>query len=413
MKMPMQAKSQMRKDAMRIQLLAGFACFSSILAANEGPLIDDMNDVATFSKPAAKCSLELTEGKSGKAIKFSFDSAASGQFATGRAKGTPEWDKAAGISFWVKGDGSDHTGGIQFIYDNDYSIRYTCSFPISSTDWTRIVIPWRDMISPLGHGATTLDPKAGLKPSKLGAIAFGKWWFWKDYAAHSFSIDDLRLEPTIDLDENAYKPEGDPLARVRAKLSAGKPITIVTMGDSLTDFSHNANVKVNWPTKLKAALNQKFKSEVTIVNPAIGGTELRMNLIHIPRWIKIAPEPDLVMLQFGANDFVSKVAPETFFESQKEAIDRVRRATRGKADILVFATIPGTKNWTAYTQMSAASKKAAAEKNAAFLELEAAFFEAGKENKDQFYVDGCHLTGAGHELVSTTVAKVLEAPPGN
>jgi len=38
-------------------------------------------------------------------------------------RGNPSWDKAAGISFWVKGDGSAHCGGIEFVWnENVYTI---------------------------------------------------------------------------------------------------------------------------------------------------------------------------------------------------------------------------------------------------------------------------------------------------
>ena len=54
--------------------------------------------------------------------------------------------------------------------------------------------------------------------------------------------------------------QGPPLARVLAKLKAGQPITVVTMGDSLTDTHHWANRETNWPALLKEQLEAKYKS---------------------------------------------------------------------------------------------------------------------------------------------------------
>ena len=109
------------------------------------------------------------------------------------------------------------------------------------------------------------------------------------------------MEPVIPLDTSAYRPAGAPLARTLAKLKAGKPITIVTMGDSLTDFSHWTNHDTNWPTDLKTLLKQKHGSDVTLDNPAMGGTELRQNLVVLPRWTTRTPAPgpgdDLLRLQ--------------------------------------------------------------------------------------------------------------------
>ena len=71
----------------------------------------------------------------------------------------------------------------------------------------------------------------------------------------------------------------------------------------LADYNHWANKHVNWPTLFKEKVKQKFKSDVTIVNPAMGGTELRQNAITIPRWSSKTPEPDLVTICFGGNDW--------------------------------------------------------------------------------------------------------------
>ena len=57
------------------------------------------------------------------------------------------------------------------------------------------------------------------------------------------------------------------------------------MGDSLTDTRHWANREADWPALLKEQLKAKYNSEVTIVNPAIGGTQLRQNLVLMPRWL--------------------------------------------------------------------------------------------------------------------------------
>ena len=91
---------------------------------------------------------------------------------------------------------------------------------------------------------------------------------------------------------------GAPLARVLAKLKAGQPITVVTMGDSLTDLSHNSNREHNWPTMFQSQLAAKYGSKVTLVDPAMGGTELRQNLVVLPRWVSKSPNPDLVTIPF-------------------------------------------------------------------------------------------------------------------
>src|SRR5437868_2545243 len=191
---------------------------SFLSAADDGPIIDSLDQIR-FQAPKDKGTLELVEGKLGKAVKFSFADKCQSAFFTSRIRGSAAWDEAAGFSFWVKGDGSDHFGGLQFIYDDDFAVRYDYMFPIKSTEWAKVTVAWRDLVPALpGPKARLLDPERGNKPSKLSALWVGKWWYWRDYAGHSFALDELRLETTIDLDRNDYKPAGPPLARTLAKL---------------------------------------------------------------------------------------------------------------------------------------------------------------------------------------------------
>jgi lysophospholipase L1-like esterase len=377
--------------------------------AGEGALIDSM-DALSFAAPKEKGKLELVEGKVGQAIKFSFSEGCSGTFFMGKARGKPEWDSAAGFSFWVKGDGSNHLGGLQFVWNEDYAVRYTYAFPIDSTEWKKITVAWRDLVPVLPNAnAKPLDAKTGNVPSKLGNLWFGKWFFWKDYAAHSYAIDELRLEPAIELDTNEYKPDGQPLARVLAKVKAKQPITIVTMGDSLTDYAHWANKATNWPTILKTTLKEKSGVDATIVNPAIGGSLLRQGLVIMPRWLKEAPEPDLVTICYGFNDQDSGMTPEMFLDAYKDAVDRVRRATKGKSDVLIITTCPAVPKWDSLAGMAESCRKAAAEKNAGIADTYAAFHEAGKENKEKLYcTDKVHMGAPGHELVAKTVLEAIE-----
>jgi lysophospholipase L1-like esterase len=309
----------------------------------------------------------------------------------------------------VKGDGSQACGGLQFIYDNDYALRYDYLFPINSTDWTKITVAWRDLIPVLPRpNAKLLDPQGENKPSKLSSLWIGKWWYWGEYPACSFAIDEIRLEPEITRDANDYQPTGDPLARVKAKLKAGRPITIVTMGDSLTDYRHWANREVAWPKLLSKQLNEKYGSEVTIVNPAIGGTQLRQNLVLIPRWLDKAPEPDLVTICFGGNDWESGMRGELFREANSDGIDRIRRATQGAADVLLMSTVPSVTQWETRAELGEACRAAAKDRSAGLVDLEKAFWDAGQDNRERLFVrDKVHLSPAGHQLVADSISNAL------
>ena len=377
----------------------------------DGPLVSSMDDVRV-QNPKEKGRAEVVDGKVGKAVKFSFDDKCKTAFCITNIRATPEWDKAAGFSFWVKGDGSKHFGALQLIWNEDYAARYDVAFPLDSTEWKKIVVAWRDLVPVLPSASSKfIDPKTGNAPSKLGGFWFGKWWYWRDDAAHSFTIDDIRLEPTIALESELYLPKGNPLERVQAKVKAGKPITIVTMGDSLTDYNHWANRQVNWPTLLKTKLKEKFKVDAKIINPAIGGTQLRQGLVHIPLWLAEAPEPDLVTVCYGGNDWESGMRGEMFKETVRETIDRIRRATHGKADVLFLTTVPGAERWTTYAELSDAVRASASERKAGLGDPEKAFHAAGGSDKREslYCTDKVHLGAVGHEIFAATVLNAIEA----
>ena len=390
-------------------ILDPFLTLVLALQAADGPLIHSMDDLKVRN-PEKNARAETVDGKVGKAVKFSYDDGCSGAFCMTPLRGAPEWDKAAGFSFWVKGDGSKRFGGLQFIWNEDYAARYDYMFPIDCTEWKKIVVPWRDLTPAMPPpSAKFLDPKTGNAPSKLSTLWFGKWWYWRDYGAHAYTVDELRLEPTIKLDESLYAPAGAPLERVQAKLKAGKPVTIVTMGDSLTDYNHWANREVNWPTILTKKIKDKYKSEVKIVNPAIGGTQLRQGLVLMPRWGVEAPEPDLVTVCYGGNDYESGMRGEMFRETVRETIDRVRRATHGKSDVLIMTTVPALEQWTLKNELAEACRAAAAERKAGLSDVEKAFGAAPTDQRAAlFCTDKVHLGKAGHEATASTVLEAIE-----
>jgi lysophospholipase L1-like esterase len=378
------------------------------LLVQDGPLISSFDDIKIRDGDANAHS-EVVEGKAGKAVKFSFAGGKS-SFCMTPLRGAPEWDNAAGFSFWVKGDGSKNFGGLQLIWNEDYAARYDYMFPIDSTEWRKITVAWRDLVPAMPPAsAKFVDVKTGNAPSKFTSLWVGKWWYWRDYAAHSYALDEFRLEPKIALDANLYVPAGAPLARVQAKLKAGKPITIVTMGDSLTDTHHWANREINWPGLLTKKLQDR-KIDVKIVNPAIGGTELRQNLVLIPRWLAEAPEPDLVTVCFGGNDWNSGMRGPMFQESCREAVDRIRRATKGKADVLLMTTVPSLEMWKTRDELGEAVRAAAKERNAGLADVEKLFHATPQDQHEKlFCTDKVHMGAPGHEVLAAAVLAAIES----
>lgn len=354
--------------------------------------------------------IEVVDGKFSKACRFAFVPNARSGFFTAGVKATTAWDQAAGISFWVKGDGSQSWGGLEMIDGSNYALRYGYCFPIDSTEWRKITIPWYDLVPELPAGQL-VDPKDGYAPSKFGNFWFGKWFYWRDYPACSFAIDQVVLEPSLTVDRTDYTPKRPGTPRLLAKLKAKQPVTIVTMGDSLSDKRHWANREVLWSELLVSRLKKTYGSEVTLVNPAIGGTLLTQNLVLMPRWLHDTPKPDLVTVWFGGNDWDSGMRRERWLEMLRLAVDRIRRMTGGQSEIILMTTCPGLQRWDTTEELAEGVRIVAAEKKTGLADISGAFHTTGADVSTRaplFAWDRVHLGKAGHELTAQTVLKAIE-----
>ena len=353
--------------------------------------------------------LEAVEGKFGKAVQFSFSGGVGAGFMTAAVTATPEWDQAQGFSVYVKGDGSTNWGGLELIDKSDYSLRYGFCFPIDSTEWKKILVSWSDLIPELA--GPLVNAQHGYAPSRVGNFWFGKWHYWRDYPAHSYAIDQIVLEKAIALGSDESNPQTG-LKRVAAKLKNKQPITIVTMGDSLSDKRHWANRQILWSEQLVRDLTSIYGCEVTLVNPALGGTALNQNLILMPKWLRQAPTPDLVTVWFGFNDWDNKVRGPRFKEYMLLAVDRIRRLTRGSADVLLMTTCPAHGRWDTMQEMEKAVREVAQEKVTGLVDIAAEFHKVESPDKalqQQYWAwDKTHLGTNGHAVVAKTVLKAIK-----
>jgi lysophospholipase L1-like esterase len=353
---------------------------------------------------------ELVDGKFGKAVRFDFIEGARSGFMAASVPGGPAWDAAEGFSFWVKGDGSRNWGGIELIDKDDFGLRYAYCFPIESAEWTKVTVAWRDLTPELA--GPMVDPKGGYAPSKFGSIWFGKWHYWRDYPAHSFAVDHVALEAKVARDKSDYEPKQASLRRVLEKLKAKKPVTVVTMGDSLSDKRHWANRQTLWSELLAARLKTAYGAEVTLVNPALGGTTLSQNMVLVPRWLREHPEPDLIVVWFGGNDWDNGVRRVRFCTYLEEAVDRLRRETKGKSDILLMTTGPSHGRWQETAELEQAVRDVGARRKVPVADVAAEFRKAGGPDEalgQGYWVDDkVHLGPKGHEVVADLVQRTIE-----
>jgi lysophospholipase L1-like esterase len=122
-----------------------------------------------------------------------------------------------------------------------------------------------------------------------------------------------------------------------------------------------------------------------------------------------ATEPDLVTVCYGGNDWEAGMRGPQFSETWLAGIDQIRRATKGKADVLVMSTVPAVERWETMQELADASRNASKQQKTGFVDLQAVFHEAGKSDRERLFVnDKVHLTEEGHRLVAKALLKALK-----
>jgi acyl-CoA thioesterase I len=95
-----------------------------------------------------------------------------------------------------------------------------------------------------------------------------------------------------------------PLARTRARLAAGLPVTVVAIGSSSTQGAGASTPDKSYPSVLALELKRLFPTaRFTIHNRGIGGETATEMLARFDRDV-IAANPDIVIWQVGSNSLL-------------------------------------------------------------------------------------------------------------
>lgn len=141
---------------------------------------------------------------------------------------------------------------------------------------------------------------------------------------------------------------GQQLSRTLARLKARRPVTVVALGDSITQ-GYNASgyvqakpMQPSYPALFTTGLQTHFQTDVTLVNLAVAGKESGWGLSQVPK--VVAAKPDLVIIAFGMNE--TGKTPAKFSEQIRAIIDEVRK-TLPDAEFLLVAGMAGNPEWPA------------------------------------------------------------------
>lgn len=324
------------------------------------------------------------------------------------------WDSSQGLSFYIKGDGSDAWGALG-VNANYGAFSYVYFFPLRSRDWVKYTVAWSDFIP---EGAVDLiGTPEGLPPSGILTLRFGcRWRIWFDnenIPSHSFAVDHLQIETKVAQPPTQSKTPA-PFADVLAKLRAREPVLIQFQGDSITAGTALPNkLQERYSARLEVILRQWLGYDgVSCRNRAVGGAKVNDARAWLQRDFR-GGTPDLVCIWYGYNDKTGGNSRDYFKHSMSDYIDRIAAATAGKSAVLLFATAPGTQGrFIMLDGYAQAMRELAAERGLPCFDVHAIFKRLGRQNMAGFMADMAHPNAKGQQLIAEQLAEFLVSQAG-
>ncbi|HCE45821.1 MAG TPA: hypothetical protein DET40_19935 [Lentisphaeria bacterium] len=320
-------------------------------------------------------------------------------------------DGYEGISFWVKGDGSDTYGTIVLCGQHPlwFPFKYAYSFPLKDTEWKKIVVPWdkfvpEDPVYPIG--TTGGMPPSGIQNLKIG----NKWNIYfnnKPMPKFSFCIDQIQFEEKVPSDKNTPKLKS--FEDVQKLLKDKKPVNILCLGDSITaGTSLKSPDTERYAQVLEKLLRKQYGyDQITVVSKAVGGAQGNDLRLWLDRDFAGNP-PDLVTLMYGYNDKTWGYSKEYFTYSMNDYIERIARKTNGATSILLISTIPGkNERFFMMDDYAECVRAIAKERGLPLCDVSKDFKAFGREGIEAYMADQAHPNAKGHEVMANAIAGAL------
>jgi lysophospholipase L1-like esterase len=217
-------------------------------------------------------------------------------------------------------------------------------------------------------------------------------------------------------------PTFDPksLPRSVARLVSRQPLSIVTLGDSISAGANAsalydaAPYQPAYPDLVRRQLAERFRSQVEMKNLAVGGTDTAWGLTQIDKLVEA--QPQLVILAFGMNDSAGRPAKDYQVNTQK-MIAAIREKLPDCEFILV-ASMLGNRDWVrlkheAFPQYRDALKELV-EPGVALADLTSIWtgFLELKQDWDQTGNGVNHPNDFGHRVYAQVITTLLD-PTGH
>lgn len=144
-------------------------------------------------------------------------------------------------------------------------------------------------------------------------------------------------------------PKFDPnaLPRCISRLTKREPLSIVTLGDSISAGANassgydTAPYQPAYPELVRRGLAEHYGSEVTMKNLSVGGKDTAWGLTQVDA--VVAEKPQLVILAFGMNDSAGRSAAD-YKSLTKQTIDAIQKQLP-ECEFILVATMLGNRDW--------------------------------------------------------------------
>ncbi|MFB3893337.1 MAG: GDSL-type esterase/lipase family protein [Phycisphaerae bacterium] len=384
-------------------------------------LIDSMDGPSAWKCEQNESSIVMSaddsphEGKA--AVKFNVKLGKTYAVAYRLAKPDAAWNDYGGLSFWVKGDGSDNYGCLR-VQAGSWDKAWLGNFPLKDAEWHEVRLAWGDLV-PSGASIPELGTADGCRPGDINLVAFGKSWNFN--TSHkspeiTFSIDDLRLVRGVKSSRTRVSVDKfPPVSAVVEKLKAGKPVTILALGDSITwgtNVDGNAHA---YPAMLGKMLSEYYKNDkITVVNKAIGGSTTAKGRQWLNRDVR-GVEADLVTVMFGFNEMPSEktrdkdAAAKAFTANLVRYIEEAAGTMKAPPACVFIATVPGKdKHWETLDPYAAAVRELVkAHPNTAVADANGRIKSLGKEAYARMMTDEAHPNADGHREIAKALFETI------
>ena len=210
----------------------------------------------------------------------------------------------------------------------------------------------------------------------------------------------------------------DLLPRTTTRLQQGQPVTLVTLGDSISAGSNASGLydqppyQPAYPELVRRGLDEASSGDVAMINLAVGGTSTDWGLQQVDAVAE--KSPDLLIIAFGMNDSAGRSA-----ESYQMNIQGIITAVRERSphcEFILVASMLGNRDWTTLQHGRFAEYRTALQElsgpGIAVADLTSVWeeFLVRKKDCDQTGNGVNHPNDFGHRVYAQVILSLLSNP---